>query len=139
MSTDINTVVIAGRLTRDAELSYTQSGTALCKLSMAVNRSVKNGNEWTDEANFFDCTLWGKRGESLNQYLSKGQQIVVQGQLRQERWDKDGQKRSKVTIHVDNIQLTGGKKDSQPDYSPKTDPNHQTGGFQDDFPDKIPF
>lgn len=132
--TDINKVVIAGRLTREAELSYTQNGTAICKISMAVNRSVKKNDQWSDEANFFDATIWGKRGESVSKYLEKGKQIVVEGELRQERWETDGQKRSKVTIHVDNIQFFGsGERKVEPEYSPKTDPKYNNG-FEDDIP-----
>lgn len=137
---DINNITVCGRLTRDAELSYTQSGFAICKLSLAVNRSVKKNDQWEDEANFFDMTIIGKRGESLTQYLTKGQQVVVSGELRQERWEKDGQNRSKVTIHVNDLQLVGAKhgRDSGADYSPKTDPKHNSG-FHDDYPDSVPF
>jgi single-strand DNA-binding protein len=133
---DTNTVIIAGRLTRDSEMSFTNSGTTLVKLSLAVNRSVKKNDQWEDEASFFDATIWGKRGEVLNQYLSKGQQVIITGELKQERWENEGQKRSKVTIHVNDIQLVGGKSSSQIDqqeYSPKTDPRHNTG-FEDDIP-----
>lgn len=112
---DTNVVVIVGRLTRDSELTFLTSGTALVKLSVAVNRSVKKNDQWEDEGNFFDCTIWGKRGEAVNQFLTKGQQVIITGELRQERWEKDGQNRSKVTIHVNDIQLVGGKKQSQKD------------------------
>lgn len=109
MAGDINRVILVGRLTRDAELRYTNSGMALTRLGIAVNRRIKQGDQWVDEANFFDATLWGKRGESLNQYLSKGQQIAIEGELRQERWEKDGVKNSKVTINVSEIQLLGNR------------------------------
>ena len=110
---DINRVVLAGRLTRDAELKYTASGQAVCKFSVAVNRRRKNGDQWEDEANFFDVVLWGKQGEALNQYLLKGKSVGVDGQLRQDRWQQDGQNRSKVEIVADNIQLLGGNPGGQ--------------------------
>jgi len=110
MAQDINNVTIVGRLTKDSELKYTNSGTAIAVMSIAVNRSKKDGDQWVEEANFFDISLWGRRGETLNQYLLKGQQIAVTGELRQERWEKDGQNRSKVLINASNIQLLGGKK-----------------------------
>jgi single-strand DNA-binding protein len=104
---DLNHVVLIGRLTRDAELKYTAGGQAVCKFSIAVNRRRKNGDQWEDEANFFDIVLWGRQGESLNQYLVKGKMIGVEGELRQDRWQQDGQNRSKVEIVANNIQLLG--------------------------------
>ncbi|MDR0450580.1 MAG: single-stranded DNA-binding protein [Treponema sp.] len=105
---DLNHVVLIGRLTRDAELKYTASGQAVCKFSIAVNRRRKNGDQWEDEANFFDIVLWGRQGESLNQYLVKGKMIGIEGELRQDRWQQDGQNRSRVEIVANNIQLLGG-------------------------------
>jgi len=105
---DINHVVLVGRLTRDAELKYTASGQAVCKFSIAVNRRRKNGDQWEDEANYFDIVLWGRQGESLNQYLLKGKSIGVDGELRQDRWQQDGQNRTKVEIVANNVQLLGG-------------------------------
>jgi len=112
MADDINKVMLVGRLTRDAELMYTNSGFALCKFSLAVNRRKKQGEQWVDEANFFDINLWGRRGESLNSYLTKGSQVAIEGQLRQERWEQDGTKRSKITIEAVNIQLLGSRSES---------------------------
>jgi single-strand DNA-binding protein len=105
---DINHVVLVGRLTRDAELKYTANGQAVCKFSVAVNRRRKNGDQWVDEANFFDVVLWGRQGESLNQYLMKGKVVGVDGELRQDRWEQEGQNRSRVEIVAANIQLLGG-------------------------------
>ncbi|MDR0387534.1 MAG: single-stranded DNA-binding protein [Treponema sp.] len=105
---DINHVVLVGRLTRDAELKYTAGGQAVCKFSVAINRRRKSGDQWVDEANFFDIVLWGRQGEALNQYLVKGKQVGVDGELRQDRWEQDGQNRSKVEIVANNIQLLGG-------------------------------
>ena len=107
MADDINQVVLVGRVTRDAELRYTASGTALCNFSVAINRRVKKGDQWSDEASFFDLTLWDKQAENLNKYLVKGTQVAVQGELRQDRWEKDGQKFSKVQVFVNNLQLLG--------------------------------
>lgn len=145
MSEDLNRTILVGRLTKNAELAYTNSGYPLCKMSIAVNRRKKDGDQWTEEANFFDLTLWGKRGESLNQYLTKGQQVAVEGQLRQDRWERDGQKRSRVVIEVQNIQLIGSKAESKQQndsfsakdtsrmdgYKPPTDP---VATFEDDIP-----
>jgi single-strand DNA-binding protein len=107
---DMNIVAINGRLTKDAELKYTNGGMAIATLSLASNRSVKKGDKWEDEANFFECTMFGKSAEAVKQYLTKGQQVSISGELRQERWEKDGQKNSRVTIIVNHLQLVGGKQ-----------------------------
>jgi len=104
---DVNIVVLVGRLTRDAELKYTNSGMAICRFSVAVNRSRKQGDQWVEEASFFDVDYWGKGGEAVNQYLVKGKQVAVEGELRQDRWEQDGQSRSKVIIAANNVQLLG--------------------------------
>ncbi|MDR2534572.1 MAG: single-stranded DNA-binding protein [Treponema sp.] len=114
---DLNHVILIGRLTRDAELKYTANGQAVCKFSIAVNRRRKNGEQWVDEANFFDIVVWGRQGEALGQYLVKGKLIGVDGELRQDRWEQDGQNRSKVEIVANNLQLLGGA------------PSSSSGGF----------
>jgi single-strand DNA-binding protein len=108
MSQDINTVTLIGRLTRDAELKYLSSGTAKSEFSIAVNKRVKKGDEWTDVASFFNLTLWAKQAEGLNKYLVKGTQVAIRGSLEQNRWEKDGQKHSEVRISIEDIQLLGG-------------------------------
>ena len=146
---DINNLTIIGNMVKDAELKYTNSGTAITKLTIAVNRSVKKGDNWEDEASFFEVSLWGKRVESLNQYLLKGTKIAVNGSLKQETWEQDGNKRSKVIIMADNIQLLGGKKDNsnggQSNQSQNVNNNYNSsqsynqkpvnnGNFEDDIP-----
>ena len=120
---DLNQVTIIGRLTRDAELKSTSNGFSVSKFSIAVNRRTKNGDEWKDEASFFDVTLFGKQAEVLDQYLLKGKQVAIDGELRQERWtdNQTGQQRSKVVIVADNVQLLGGKENGNGNsYSQQT-------------------
>ena len=105
---DLNRVTLIGRLTRDAELKYTSGGMAVCKFSIAVNKFRKSGEQRTEETHFFDIVLWGRSGESLNQYLIKGKQVAIDGELRQNRWEQDGQPRSKIEIVANNVQLLGG-------------------------------
>jgi single-strand DNA-binding protein len=148
---DINHVVLVGRLTRDAELKYTSGGQAVCKFSIAVNRRKKSGEQWVDEANFFDIVLWGRQGESLNQYLVKGKQIGVDGELRQDRWEQDGQNRSKVEVVATNIQLLGGNSNGSSsggsgyqgkrggEDRPAQDEAPPPAGGDDGFTDDIPF
>ena len=143
---DINHVILIGRLTRDAELKYTSGGQAVCKFSIAVNRRKKNGDNWEDEANFFDIVVWGRQGESLHPYLVKGKMVGVDGELRQDRWQQDGQNRSKVEIVANNLQLLGGgvpgdRKNSQNSASPETanDTPSYNSSKDDGFADDIPF
>ena len=110
--TDINRVFIVGRLTRDADLRFTTSGAPVSKFSIAVNRSRKVGEQWEEEVSFFDIVLWGRSAENLSKYLVKGKQIAVDGELRQNRWEQDGQSRSRVEVHANNIQLLGGTSGS---------------------------
>ena len=105
---DINHVVLVGRLVRDAELRYLNSGTPVMNFSVAVNRRRKQGDQWVDEASFFDVELFGRQAEAVQRFMQKGKQVGVQGELRQDRWEQDGQNRSKVKVHAINIQLLGG-------------------------------
>jgi len=143
---DLNHVVLIGRLTRDAEIKYTAGGQAVCKFSIAVNRRKKSGDQWEDEANFFDIVLWGKQGESLQSYLVKGKMIGVDGELRQDRWQQDGQNRSKVEIIANYIQLLGGGGgggDRQNYQNSLPNRNSQDSTYNqskdDNFTDDIPF
>lgn len=113
--TDINKTILVGRLTKDIEIKYTNSGAAIGNLSIAVNRSRKQDNQWVDEASFVDVKIYGKMAESLRPYLTKGKQIAVEGFLKQERWQKDGQNFSRVIVGAENVQLLGGNSgnDSQ--------------------------
>ena len=104
---DLAVAVIVGRLTRDAELKYTNSGQAVCHFSVATSSRRKKGDQWVDESNFWDVDLWGKQGESINQYLTKGKIVAVEGSMRQDRWEQDGQTRSKTLITANTVQLLG--------------------------------
>lgn len=104
---NFNRTILAGNLTRDVELKFTQGGMAIASISIAVNDRRKRGEEWVDEPSFFDCTLFGKTAEICSEYCSKGSNILVEGKLKQESWEKDGQKRSKVVVLVDSLQFLG--------------------------------
>jgi single-strand DNA-binding protein len=105
---DINHVVLVGRLTRNAELKYTNSGAAVSKFSVAINQRRKKDDQWVEESHFFDIVFWGKAAEAINQYLVKGKQVGIEGQLRQDRWEQEGQSRSRVEIFATNVMLLGG-------------------------------
>ena len=134
MANDLNCVFIVGRLTRDMELKYTSGGMAIGKFSLAVNRKKKSGEQWVDEASFFDVACFGKTAENLSQYMTKGKQVGVDGSLRQDRWtDESGNTRSRVVINADNIQLLGGGTEARQDSRPAPSPQGS------DFPDDIQF
>ena len=143
--TDVNSVVLIGRLTRDAELKYTSSGVAICKFSLAVNRSKKSGDRWEDEVSFFDCTSFGRSAEAVSQYMTKGKQIGIQGELRQDRWEKDGQSRSKVEVIANTVQLLGspsggsGGGGSFQRQKPAEKSGNETAYSDSNFEDDIPF
>lgn len=103
----INRVIVTGNLTRDIEVRSTASGVAVGGFGIAVNDRRKNKQgEWEDYPNYFDCTLFGSRAESLSRYLVKGTKVAIEGKLRLSQWTaKDGSKRSKVEIAVDDIEL----------------------------------
>ena len=139
---DINSVVLVGRLVRDAELKYTPAGQAVSKFHIAVNRRIKDGDNWKDEANFFDVILWGRIAESISKYLEKGKQIAVSGELRQYRWNQDGQNRSKVEIVAEYVQLLGNRSDNgstSGSTSGQGKPAARQPDPDDGFTDDIPF
>lgn len=113
MASDLNVVAITGRLTRDSELRMTQSGNGILRFSIAVNRRKRTADgSFEDEANFFDCTLFGKSAQTMVNYLKKGRQVAIQGELRQDRWNgQDGQARTRVEIFVNSLSLVGGRPD----------------------------
>lgn len=135
MANDTNIVVLVGRLTRESELRFTNSGTAVGRFSLAVNRMKRSGEQREEEVSFFDITVWGKQAEVLNPYLTKGRQVCVQGELRQSRWEQEGQSRSRVEVVANNIQLLGGSsggnnQNSQDNRGYQSQPNRPSGGFE---------
>ena len=112
MANDLNIVSLIGRLTRDPELKTIGSGTSLCKISIANNRSYTSGGEKREEVNYFNATAWGKRAEVLAQYARKGSQLAISGSLKQRTWDgTDGKKQSAIDITIEDFQFLGGKRE----------------------------
>lgn len=113
-----NRVILVGNLTKDVELRHIPSGTAVTDISLAVNERVKKNDQWVDEANYFDVTLWGRTAEVAAMYLSKGSSVLIEGRLKQDKWEQeDGQKRSKVKIIGERMQMLGGKSGNAPQHS----------------------
>lgn len=107
---DYNRVVLMGRLTRDVELKYTPGGTAVTDAGLVVNNRRKDGDgKWVEEPCFVDVTMFGRTAEVASQYLGKGSPLFIEGHLRFESWEKDGQRRSKLKVVCDRLQLIGSK------------------------------
>lgn len=161
MSNDLNKVELIGRLTRDADLKYTTTGTAIAGISLASNRSVKKQDNWETEVSYFDASVYGKSAENLKPYLTKGKTIAIAGRLKQDRWEKDGQKFSRIKIEVEELQLLGGNSSENsnssnggngaqfsampqnqvtpPQAAPATPAPDPSLFSNDDFPEDIPF
>ena len=118
----INRVNISGNLTRDPELRATTGGTQVLTMGVAVNdrrRNPQTGN-WEDYPNFVDCVMFGTRAEALSRYLSKGTKVAIEGKLRYSSWERDGQRRSKLEVVVDDIEFmtSRGSQGSDQGYAP---------------------
>ncbi len=105
----LNSVNIMGNLTRDPEMRYTTSGKAVCNLSIANNRVFSKNGEKATEVSYFDVEVWGVVGENCAKYLTKGSGIIVEGRLRQDRWEKDGKTQSRVRISANNVHFLARK------------------------------
>lgn len=122
-----NRVILMGNITRDIELKYIQSGTAVTELGLAVNdRRKTNTGEWIDETTFVDVTLWGRTAEVASEYLGKGSPVLIEGRLKLDQWETEGQKRSKLRVVGEKMQMLskgagGGTPSNRPssesDYS----------------------
>lgn len=112
----INRVVISGNLTRDPDLRSTASGMPVLGFGVAVNDRRKNQQtgEWEDYPNFIDCTMFGARAQSVFRFLSKGSKVAIEGKLRWSQWERDGQKRSKIEVIVDEIEFMTSRNDGAP-------------------------
>ena len=114
----INKVFISGNLTRDCELRITAAGSKILTFNVAVNDRRRNPqtNEWEDHANFVDCVLFGRRAEALEPKLRKGTKVAIEGKLRYSSWERDGQRRSKLEVMVDEVELMSPKGQQAPVY-----------------------
>lgn len=124
---NINRVIISGRLTRDPDVRSTAGGTTVMGLGVAVNERRKNQQtgQWEDYTNFIDCTMFGARAESLSRILTKGMLVCIEGRLHWSSWERDGQKRSKIEVFVDEIELPSRSQQGQGGYADQGAPAPQ--------------
>ncbi len=105
-----NRVILVGNLTRDVEMKYTSNQTAVTDIGLAVNdRRKTSSGEWVDDTTFVDVTLWGRTAEIASQYLSKGAPVLIEGRLKLDMWETDGQKRSKLRVVGERMQMLGSR------------------------------
>jgi single-strand DNA-binding protein len=141
----INRVNLSGNLTRSPELKATKSGMSVLDFGLAVNDRRKNPQtgEWEDVPNFVDCSIFGKRGESLANILEKGMKVSLEGKLRYSSWERDGVKRSKLSVIVDEIEFLSrddGQQRRQPYTAATPAATPQQAGLTDDlYDEEIPF
>lgn len=143
MAASFSQATILGNVTRDPEVRYTQGGMAIAELSVACNERRKQASgEYIDEVSYFDVTCFGRTAEIAGEYLTKGSPVFVVGRLKQERWEKDGQKRSKVVVIAENLKLIGGKGGgggSQQDDGGASERQHERSNSGPPQTDDIPF
>lgn len=125
----LNKVTLSGNLARDADLRYTKSSSAVTSFTVAVNeRARQSDGTYSDRTNWVDCVMFGKRGEALAPYLRKGVKVAATGKMHQSTWEQDGRQRSKLEIHVDEIEFMTSARSKQ------THGETQTGAYAEDIP-----
>ena len=137
----INRVSITGNLTRDPELRATAGGTQVLSFGVAVNDRRRNPQtgEWEDCPNFVDCTMFGTRAEAVSRFLAKGNKVAIEGELRYSSWEKDGQRRSKLEVIVDEIEFMSQRQGTAaPVATPAPAPAAATPSV-DLYDEDIPF
>jgi single-strand DNA-binding protein len=146
-----NKVILLGNLTRDPELRYTPQGSAVCEFALALNYvyTNKQTGQKVEEVSFIDIVAWGKTGEICAEYLKKGRQVMIEGRLKQDRWEaQDGKKMSKVRVTAENVQFVGsrpaGEGGGAAGSSPRSGGAAPVGGGPEDGPppgaeEDIPF
>lgn len=137
----VNSVTVSGNTTRDIEIRSTAGGMVVASFGIAVNERVRNGNtgEWEDRPNFFDVVGFGQRWEKLEPYIPKGTKVAISGKLRYSSWEKDGQKRSKVEIVADDVELMSARGQGQTGQQSRQAQTAPYGASQSLYDDDIPF
>lgn len=142
MALNLNKVLLIGNLTRDPELRYIPSGTAVANLGLATNRTyTTQDGERKEEVCYIDIVVWGKTAENCANYLSKGRPVFIEGRLQLDTWEtEDGQKRSKLKVVADRVQFLGGRREDEAPGELGEPGEPGAGGMGDvDADDDIPF
>lgn len=134
---DMNKVLIMGRMTRDLQVRQTTSGQSVCELSMAINRTYTKNDQQRDEVCFVNVTVWGKAADACAKCLAKGSLVLVEGRLKLDTWEKDGQKRSKLGVVAESVQFLDRIKpaqDAPPARDERSAPTDDAATGGDDIP-----
>ena len=129
-----NRVILAGNLVRDPEIRYLPSGLPVANFAIAVNSRYRQNNELKEEVSYFDIVAFGKTGENCAEYLAKGRPVLVEGRLRQRRWEAEGTRRSKIEVVAGIVQFLGGGGKGSPGSEEETG-----GSAVGDSDEDIPF
>jgi len=130
-----NKVVLVGNVTREIELRSIGNNANVCDVGLAINDRRKSANgEWVDEATFVDVTLWNRTAEIAAEYLGKGSSVLIEGKLKFEQWEVDGQKRTKLKVVGERMQMLGGKKSESAPAQAAGSPGFEQASFDD-----VPF
>ena len=136
----MNRVELTGRLTKDPAISYTQNGGSVASFTLAVDRSVKKGDEWVHEADFIRCVAFGKKAEFVEKYFKKGSFAVVSGSVKTGSYDKDGAKVFTTDVWVENVEFGGGKSEADTNESTQgTDIGDGFMNIPDGVDEEVPF
>lgn len=147
MIDSLNSVTLSGNLGQDAEVRYTNSGLAITSFSLAVSKSRKQSDgSYKDVTSWVDCVMYGKRGEAMygNGMLQKGVRLAIVGRLYQNVWEKDGQRRSKIEVVVDNVVTMTAQRQQQQGYQvaapqQQYQATQQPAAYPDVYDEDIPF
>jgi single-strand DNA-binding protein len=134
-----NRVILVGNLTRDVELRYTPSNTPVTDIGMAVNDRRKQGEEWVNETTFVDVTLWARTAEVAAEYLKKGSSLLIEGRLKLEEWETDGQRRTKLRVVGERMQMLDKKSTNGGGESSQSEPAGGSEGSSSEGGPKVPF
>ena len=131
----LNRVILAGNLTKDPEVRYTPSGTAVGDLRLALNERFKQGDEWVDRPVYLDVTVWARQAETCAEFLRKGSPVLVEGRLQRDEWeDKEGNKRSKVKVVAERVQFLGAPRSGESKSAPSGEPAREQEAAMEEPP-----
>lgn len=134
-----NKVILMGNVTRDPELRYIASGTAVTDITLAVNDRRKTATgEWVEETTFVDVTLWGRTAEIAGEYVTKGSPLLIDGRLKLDTWEKDGKKNSKLRVVCDRMQLLGGRGEGAGKGKPRPAASRGPARAEENFDQSAP-
>ena len=130
-----NRVILVGNLTRDPDVRYIPSGTAVCNLGLVINERRKDSDgNWTEAAIFLDVTLWGRTAEVAGEHLTKGSPVLIEGRFSEDTWTKDGQTHKKLKVTGERMQMLGRRDEAPLPPESREEPLLPTTADEDDIP-----